>query len=128
MISGQGGQGGQSGKDGQTDASQIVELDALRRLHGMASRFVREGNLAGLLSDAIDAAMAIAGADLGFIATLTGIPVALKVAAHRGCERPDASGPLRSFGRSTKPTWSDTNESSSATRASTRRPARSRTC
>ncbi len=93
MISGQGGQGGQSGKDGQTDASQIVELDALRRLHGMASRFVREGNLAGLLSDAIDAAMAIAGADLGFIATLTGIPVALKVAAHRGCERRDASGP-----------------------------------
>ena len=66
----------------------------MRRLHGMASRFVREGNLAALLSDAIDAAMAIAGADVGFIATLTGSPAALNLVAHRGCERSDASGSL----------------------------------
>ena len=66
----------------------------MRRLHGMASRFVREGNLAALLSDALDAAMTIVGADGGFIATLTGNPAALNVVAHRGCERSDASGSL----------------------------------
>ena len=91
MISGQGGQGGTGG---QGDSLQSVELEAMRRLHGMASRFVREGNLAALLSDALDAAMTIVGADGGFIATLTGTPAALNVVAHRGCERSDASASL----------------------------------
>ena len=86
MISGLGGRGGQGG--------QGVELEAMRRLHGMASRFVRDGNLAGLLSDALDTAMTIVGADRGFIATATGIPAALNMVAHRGCERSDASGSL----------------------------------
>lgn len=83
-----------SGMGVQADSLQIVELDAMRRLHGMASRFVRDGNLAALLADAIDAAMAIVGADGGFIATLTGSPIALNVVAHRSCERSDASGTL----------------------------------
>ncbi len=97
MISGRGGQrgnGGQGANGGQGDSLAIVELEAMRRLHGMASRFVREGNLAALLSEALDAAMAIVGADRGFIATMTGVPAALNVVAHRGWERSDASGYL----------------------------------
>jgi PAS domain S-box-containing protein len=85
-----------SGKGGQGDCLLIDELDAMRRLHGMASRFVREGNLPDLLSDAIDTAMAIVGADMGFIATLAGTPAALKVAAHRGDGCAETAASLRS--------------------------------
>ncbi len=64
------------------------ELDAMTRLHRMASRFVRDGNLAVLLSDAVETAVAIVGADAGFIATaVDGAPVA-NVATRRGWERP----------------------------------------
>ena len=91
MIAGRGGRGGTAG---QGDSLGIVELEAMRRLHGIASRFVREGNLPALLSDALDAAMAIVGADMGFIATMTGVPAALNVVAHRGGERWAGAGSL----------------------------------
>jgi PAS domain S-box-containing protein len=104
MISGPGGQGEQGGQieqgdnGGQERSPLILELEAMRRLHGMASRFIREGKLPALLSDAIEAAMAIVGADLGFIATLTGTPGVLKVEAHGGHEGTDDSACL-SIGR-----------------------------
>lgn len=87
-----------SGQGGQEGSFQGVELDAMRRLHAMASRFVREGDLPNLLSDAIDAAMAIVGADIGFIATVEGHSAALNLVAHRGDARSDAPATLR-FGR-----------------------------
>jgi PAS domain S-box-containing protein len=56
------------------------------RLHAMASRFVRDGDLPALLSQAIDTAMAIVGADTGFIATVRESPERPTLAAQRGFE------------------------------------------
>jgi PAS domain S-box-containing protein len=64
-----------------------TELDMMIRLHAMASQFVRDGDLPALLSAAIETAMAIVGADSGYIATVAAPAGALKLAAHRGFER-----------------------------------------
>jgi len=83
-----------SAMSGRGDSLLVAELEAMRRLHVMASRFVRDGNLPALLSDAIDTAMAIVGADMGFIATVGGTPPALEMAAYRGGQRSNSSAGL----------------------------------
>jgi PAS domain S-box-containing protein len=81
------------GTVGSAEASIGSELDAMTRLHRMASRFVRDGDLGALLSDAVDTAIAIVGADAGFIATATsGAPLATVAARRRG-ERPALDEP-----------------------------------
>ncbi|HLK90221.1 MAG TPA: ATP-binding protein [Polyangia bacterium] len=81
------------GTVGSAEACLVGELDAMTRLHRMASRFVRDGDLAALLSDAVGTALAIVGADAGFIATAAdGAPMAT-VAARLGCERPSLDDP-----------------------------------
>ncbi len=69
------------------DTPLTSELEAMIRLHGMASQFVRDGDLPTLLSAAIETAMAIVDADAGYIATVAAPAGALKLAAHRGFER-----------------------------------------
>jgi PAS domain S-box-containing protein len=67
----------------------------MRRLHGMASRFVRDGDLPALLSGAIDAATAIVGADLGYLAVFEAGARDLKMSAQRGFEATSLDGPAR---------------------------------
>ena len=75
------------GSGGPGDALPITELEAMTRLHGMASRFVRDGNLTALLAEAVDTAVAVVGADAGLIVTLAESGDAPQLAAQRGCER-----------------------------------------
>jgi PAS domain S-box-containing protein len=63
-----------------------VELDTMTRLHGMTSQFVRDGDLPTLLSGAIDAATAIFGAEMGYLAVFAADTQQLKLSAHRGFE------------------------------------------
>src|SRR5579862_9804474 len=76
-----------AGSGGPEVAQPITELAAMTRLHRMASRFVRDGNLAALLAEAVDTAVAVVGADAGLIATLPDSGGAPQLAAQRGCER-----------------------------------------
>ena len=76
-----------AGMGGPEEALPITELEAMTRLHGMASRFVRDGNLTALLADAVDTAVAVVGADAGLIATLPDGGGAPQLSAQRGCER-----------------------------------------
>jgi signal transduction histidine kinase/ActR/RegA family two-component response regulator len=62
----------------------ITELAGMTRLHGIATRFVREGDLPALLAEAVDAAIAITGADMGTIQLLDEQTGELALAAHRG--------------------------------------------
>jgi PAS domain S-box-containing protein len=61
-----------------------AELDTMTRLHGMASQFVRDGDLPTLLSGAVDAATAIFGADMAYLAVFAADTRQLKLSAHRG--------------------------------------------
>jgi two-component system CheB/CheR fusion protein len=61
----------------------------------MASRFVRDGDLPALLSGAIDAATAIVGADLGYLAVFEAGAGELKMSAQRGFEESSLDGPSR---------------------------------
>jgi PAS domain S-box-containing protein len=70
-----------------------VELDTMRRLHAMASRFVRDGDLPALVSGAIDAATAIVDADLGYLAVFEAGARDLKMSAQRGFEQTPLEGP-----------------------------------
>jgi PAS domain S-box-containing protein len=72
-----------------------AELDAMTRLHGMASRFVRDGDLPALLTGAIDAATAIVGADLGYLAVFEAGSGEVKVSAQRGFEETFVDGRSR---------------------------------
>jgi PAS domain S-box-containing protein len=56
----------------------------MRRLHGMASQFVRDGDLPTLLSNAVDAAAAIVAADMAYLAVFAANSAELKLSAHRG--------------------------------------------
>src|SRR5215831_4624294 len=62
----------------------LGELGAMVRLHAIATRFVREGDLAALLAEIVEAAVAIAGADMGYIQVLDASSNELEIIAHRG--------------------------------------------
>jgi two-component system CheB/CheR fusion protein len=53
----------------------MTELEAMRRLHALATRFVRSAELPSLLAEAVDVATAITGAEAGHIQILGGAPV-----------------------------------------------------
>lgn len=64
-----------------------VELSALKRVHQIGTRFVREGELGTVLDETLDAAIAITGADMGHIQMLDDSG-SLKIIAQRGFEQP----------------------------------------
>jgi PAS domain S-box-containing protein len=65
-----------------------ADLDAMTKLHTVSTKLIREGDLGSLLEDILAAAIGIAGADFGTLQLLDPSSGALKLAAHRGFERP----------------------------------------
>jgi len=63
------------------------DLDVMMRLHGLATRFVRAGDLEAVLDEIVEAAIAITHADMGNIQLLDPASRQLKVEAYRGHER-----------------------------------------
>jgi PAS domain S-box-containing protein len=61
-----------------------ADLEAMTRLHELGSLFVREGNLAPVLEQVVDAAIAISGADFGNIQLLDAHSTDLRIVAQRG--------------------------------------------
>ena len=49
------------------EESLVAELAAMTRLHAIATRFVREGDLPALLEEVVDAAVSVVGADMASI-------------------------------------------------------------
>jgi PAS domain S-box-containing protein len=62
----------------------VGELAAMTRLHAIATRFVREGDLPTLLEEVVDAAVSIVGADMASIQLRDPVSGELKLAAQRG--------------------------------------------
>ena len=62
----------------------VAELAAMTRLHAIATRFVREGDLPALLEEVVDAAVSIVGADMASIQLRDPVSGELKLAAQRG--------------------------------------------
>jgi PAS domain S-box-containing protein len=69
-------------------AERLVEhLDAMTRLHRLSTRVVRAEDLAHVLGETVEAAIAITHADMGNLQLLDPASSTLKIAAHRGHER-----------------------------------------
>ena len=66
------------------EESLVAELAAMTRLHAIATRFVREGNLPALLEEVVDAAVSIVGADMASIQLRDPVSGELKLTAQRG--------------------------------------------
>jgi PAS domain S-box-containing protein len=66
------------------EESLVAELAAMTRLHAIATRFVREGDLPALLEEVVDAAVSIVGADMASIQLRDPVSGELKLAAQRG--------------------------------------------
>jgi PAS domain S-box-containing protein len=62
----------------------VTELAAMTRLHAIATRFVREGDLPALLEEVVDAAVSIVGADMASIQLREPLSGELKLTAQRG--------------------------------------------
>jgi PAS domain S-box-containing protein len=62
----------------------VADLDAMTRLQNLGSLFAREGNLEPVLSEIVDTAIAICGADFGNIQLLDPESSDLHIAAQRG--------------------------------------------
>ncbi len=71
----------------ETQSRLLAELAAMKRLHQIGTRFVRNGELGKVLEEVVEAAIAITGSDMGNMQLLD-ISGALKIVAHRGFERP----------------------------------------
>jgi len=61
-----------------------MDLEAMTRLQQVGSLFLQEGNLEEVLSEIIDAAISISGADFGDIQIIDAKSLDLKIAAQRG--------------------------------------------
>src|SRR5579863_868678 len=70
------------------EKSLVSELAAMTRLHAIATRFVREGDLPALLEEVVDAAVSIVGADMASIQLRDPLSGELKLAAQRGFAQP----------------------------------------
>jgi PAS domain S-box-containing protein len=83
----------------------VTELAAMTRLHAIATRFVREGDLPALLEEVVEAAVSVVGADMASIQLRDPLSGELKLTAQHGfgpafvdhfavdhfaCGRPDA--------------------------------------
>ena len=66
------------------EESLVSELAAMTRLHAIATRFVREGDLPALLDEVVDAAVSLVGADMASIQVRDPVSDELKLAAQRG--------------------------------------------
>jgi PAS domain S-box-containing protein len=66
------------------EQSLVAELAAMTRLHAIATRFVREGDLPALLEEVVDAAVSIVGADMASIQLRDAITGELRLTAQRG--------------------------------------------
>ena len=66
------------------EESLVAELAAMTRLHAIATRFVREGDLPALLEEVVDAAVSIVGADMASIQLRDVVSGELKLSAQRG--------------------------------------------
>ena len=66
------------------EESLVAELAAMTRLHAIATRFVREGDLPTLLEEVVDAAVSIVGADMASIQLRDPVSGELKLTAQRG--------------------------------------------
>ncbi len=66
------------------EESLVAELAAMTRLHAIATRFVREGDLPALLDEVVDAAVSLVGADMASIQLRDPVSGELKLAAQRG--------------------------------------------
>jgi len=64
------------------------DLAGMTRLQNLSSRFVRQGDLQGLLEEIVDVAMVITGADKGNLQMCDSDSNALVLTAHRGFEQP----------------------------------------
>ena len=65
----------------------VAELVAMKRLHQIGTRFVRNGELGKVLEEVVDAAIAITGSDMGNLQLLDNSGL-LKIVAQRGFEQP----------------------------------------
>src|SRR5262249_13974353 len=61
-----------------------ADLDAMTRLHKLATLFVRERSLESVLEEIVDAAIAISGAAFGNIQLIDATTSELKIVAQRG--------------------------------------------
>ena len=71
---------------GQADdaGSLAARLEAMRRMHAIATGFIRQGDLAAVLREVMETALFITGADMGTLEVLEEPAGELKVAVHRG--------------------------------------------
>jgi len=65
-----------------------AELAAMKRLHAMVDRILQDDSLDSILPETVDAAIEIAGADMGTVQLLERDTSKLRIAASRGLERP----------------------------------------
>ncbi|MHA7065587.1 PAS domain-containing protein [Azospirillum argentinense] len=66
------------------ERERAKDLDAMTRLHKIGAMFVRKGDIAPVLAEIVDAAIAIADADMGNIQLLAPATGDLRIVAHRG--------------------------------------------
>lgn len=66
------------------ERERAKDLDAMTRLHKIGAMFVRKGDIAPVLAEIVDAAIAIADADMGNIQLLAPATGELRIVAHRG--------------------------------------------
>jgi PAS domain S-box-containing protein len=71
----------------ESQSRLAAELAAIRRLHQIGTRFIRNGELGKVLQEVVDAAVAITGSDMGNMQLLDNSGE-LKIVAHRGFEQP----------------------------------------
>jgi PAS domain S-box-containing protein len=66
------------------EACLVTELAAMTRLHAIATRFVRDGDLPALLEEVVEAAVSVVGADMASIQLRDPVTGELKLTAQRG--------------------------------------------
>lgn len=66
------------------EACLVTELAAMTRLHAIATRFVRDGDLPALLEEVVEAAVSVVGADMASIRLRDPLTGELKLATQRG--------------------------------------------
>ena len=68
----------------ESEKRLAADLEAMTRLQKLGTLFLHEGNLESVLTEIVDGAIAIAGADFGNIQLLDPESSRLRIAAHRG--------------------------------------------
>ncbi len=68
----------------RTEETLRADLEVMTRLQRLGSLFLQEGNMEAILTQIVDAAIAITGADFGNIQLLDPRTQDLKIVAHRG--------------------------------------------